>query len=295
MTTTFTVAVLSTGEMGQATGALLARHGARVVTNLDGRSTRTRALAGAAGIADLGSDAAVVDAADVLLSVVVPDQAAALAERLAPTLRDAARKPVFVECNAVAPETTKAIARLVKATGTVVVDGGIIGPPPEPDSAATRLYISGDRLEEVGSLNRFGLDVRAIGAGIGEASALKMCYAALNKGVAALMTQLMVAAERLDVRGALEAELALSQPQLRARMDAAIPGAVPKAFRWAGEMEEIARTFEAAGVTGRSYEGAARTWEAVAATPHGQMRVEAFRQQKFALDELIEVLARDMA
>ncbi len=289
-----TVAILSTGEMGQATGKLLAGNDLRVVTSLAGRSSRTRALAQAAAIDDLGSDAALVDAADLLLAVVVPDQAVALAERLAPALAASARPPVYVECNAVAPATTRAIGALIEQAGAAFVDGGIVGPPPVPDSTQTRLYVSGAATEAVGALNGFGLDVRAIGAGIGEASALKMCYAALNKGVAALMVQLMVAAERLDVRGALDAELALSQPQLRARMDAAIPGAVPKAFRWAGEMEEIAQTFEASGITGLSYTGAARTFEAVAATTLGQLKVEQFRAQRFDLETILEQLAREM-
>ena len=182
-TETPTVAILSTGEMGQAIGALLARHGARVVTTLDGRSARTKALAKDAGIEDLGSVLAVVDAADLLLSVVVPDAATALAERLASALRATSRPPVYVECNAIAPATAAIIGRRIEATGATFVDGGIIGPPPVPDTANTRLYISGKATEAAGVLNQYGLDVRAIGAGLGEASALKMCYAALNKGV----------------------------------------------------------------------------------------------------------------
>ncbi len=289
-----TVAILSIGEMGQGIGALLAGRGLRVVTNLEGRSPRTRSLAQAAGIEDVGSDRALVDAADLLLSVIVPSAATTLAERLAPALRGATAPPVVVDCNAIAPDTTKAVGAMVEAAGARFVDGGIIGPPPVPDSARTRLYVSGPDAGAVTPLAEFGLDVRIAGDRIGDASAVKMCYSGLNKGAAALMTQVLVVAERLGVTGALEAELAISQAEQRPRIARLVRDAVPKAFRWTGEMEEIAKTFEAEGVTGRSFEGAARTWEAVAATELGQLKVEAFRAKGLELEDVVRELARTL-
>lgn len=294
MTTPPTVAILSIGEMGQAIGALLARHGAKVVTNLEGRSPRTRGLAAAAGIEDLGSDAALVAVADVVLSVIVPAEAEALGDRLAQSLAAVDAPPVVADLNAVAPGTSRAIGERIEAVGAVFVDGGIIGPPPAPDSANTRIYVSGPATDALTALNGYGLDVRDVGRRVGDASAVKMCYAALTKGSAALMTQLAVTAERLGVRRALDAELLLSQAPQRERMAQLVPAAVPKAFRWAGEMEEIARTFAEAGVTGLSLEGAARTYEAVAATPLGQLRVEAFREQRLAFEEVVQRLAREL-
>jgi hypothetical protein len=96
------------------------------------------------------------------------------------------------------------------------------------------------------------------------------------------------------VRDALDAEFALSQPAERERMANLVAGAVPKAFRWSGEMEEIARTFAAVGVTGLGFEGAARTYEAVAATELGQLRVEAFRERGLYIDEIVRRLAREL-
>ncbi|MFW5679381.1 MAG: DUF1932 domain-containing protein [Pseudomonadota bacterium] len=286
-----TVGILSIGEMGQGIGALLARHGLEVVTSLEGRSGRTRGLAEAAGIRDVGSDAALVEAADLLLSVIVPSEARALAERLAPALASVATPPVVVDCNAVAPATSAAVGAIVEAAGAPFVDGGIIGPPPVPDSSRTRLYVSGGAVETVAALSDFGLDVRVVSERVGDASALKMCYAALNKGTAALMTQLLVAAARLGVAEALREELATSQAEPLQRMRRLVPDAVPKAFRWTGEMDEIAATFDAVGVTGQSFAGAARTFAAVAATPLGGLRVEAFRERNLDLERLVEELA----
>jgi 3-hydroxyisobutyrate dehydrogenase-like beta-hydroxyacid dehydrogenase len=287
-----TVAILSIGEMGSGIGALLARGGLRVITSLEGRSPRTRRLAAAAGIEDVASDAALAAAADLVLSVIVPSEAEALARRLAPALAGTAAPPVVVDCNAIAPETTKAVGSLIEATGARFVDGGIIGPPPGADSSRTRLYVSGPAAEAALALCEAGLDVRTVGDRVGDASALKMCYAALNKGTAALMLQLLVAAERLGVADALRTELGLSQGAQLERMGRLVPDAVPKAFRWVGEMDEIARTFEAVGITGRSFEGAARTFGAVAATELGKLRVESFRERDLRIEALVSELAR---
>jgi 3-hydroxyisobutyrate dehydrogenase-like beta-hydroxyacid dehydrogenase len=112
--------------------------------------------------------------------------------------------------------------------------------------------------------------VRVVGDRPGQASALKMCYAALTKGTTALMTELSIAAERLGVSAALRAEFAESQPAMLERMQRAVPAMVPKAHRWVGEMAEIARTFEACGLTPRTFEGAAELYALVAGTELGR-------------------------
>ena len=289
-----TVAIMTPGDMGSAVGGLLRRGGLRVVTNLEGRSGRTRALAGDAGIEDLGSDGALIAEADLVLSILVPDQALALAERLAPAIRDGARGTVVVDCNATAPETARAAARVVEAAGGAFVDAGIIGPPPRRDSGRTRFYASGRAAERFAELRRQGLDVRLVSERVGDASAVKMCYAALTKGTAALMTQLQVAAARHGVTATLQEEFAASQPEQLAWMRQWVRTSVPKAFRWVGEMEEIAKTFAAAGVTPKGFEGAAATWRAVAATDLGQMKVEEWSEADPSFEEVVQSLAQQL-
>jgi 3-hydroxyisobutyrate dehydrogenase-like beta-hydroxyacid dehydrogenase len=287
-----TVAVLAPGDMGHAVAAVLKAEGLRVVTCLAGRSARTRALAAAAGVEDLADDVALVRAADALLAILVPAQAGALAARIAAALRGAGTDLLYVDCNAIAPQTACEVGRIVEAAGARFVDAGIIGPPPRPGAAGTRFYASGAAAAEFAQLRDHGLDVRVLGARAGDASAVKMCYAALTKGTTAIMTELAVAAERLGVSEALRAELAASQPEMLARMERGVPAMVPKAHRWVGEMEEIARTFAAVGLTPLTFEGAAALYALVAGTPLGETSPEDWRRRARAFAEVVGGLAQ---
>lgn len=242
-----TIAVVSTGDMGGAVARRLRDGGLRVVTPLDGRSERTRALAAAAGAEDAGSLAAAVRESDVLLSILPPGRAVELARAVG---RD--RRPLYVDCNAVSPATALHVASEV---GERFVDAGIIGAPGAP-----RIYACGPHAVELTSLP---LDVRVLGGPLGTASALKMCYAALTKGLTALLTESMVTADVLGVTGALHDELADSQPQFLAAAQRQLPSMVPKAYRWIAEMEEIATTFAGAGMTPLMLQGAADVYRLV--------------------------------
>jgi len=251
--------------MGGAVGRRLREAGLRVITSLEGRSERTRATAAAAGLEDAGSLAAAVREADVLLSILPPARALELA-------RAVGREPgpLYVDCNAVSPATARAVGEVV---GDRYVDAGIIGAPSAP-----RFYASGPHAAELAVLP---LDVRVMRGEIGQASALKMCYAALTKGLTALLTESMVTAGALGVTEALEAELADSQPQFLTGARRGLPGMVPKAYRWIAEMEEIAATFSSVGLTPRMLEGAADVYRFV----------EAARAGGAGMDELESVVA----
>ena len=240
-----TVAVLAPGDMGHAVAAVLKAGGLRVVTCLAGRSARTRALAAKAGVEDLGDDAALVRAADVLLSILVPAQAEALAGRIAAALRATPADLLYVDCNAIAPETARAVGAVVEAAGARFVDAGIIGPPPRAGAKGTRFYASGAAAADFAQLRDYGLDVRIIGERAGDASALKMCYAALTKGTTAIMTELAVAAARLGVSEPLRAEFELSQPEMLERMAAQRAGdgaeSAPLGRRDGGDRADLRR------------------------------------------------------
>ena len=288
-----TVAIMSPGDMGHAVASVLRQGGLRVITQLDGRSERTRARAAGAGLEEVADDSALVRQADILLSIVVPAEATRLAERIAGAVRASAADLLYVDCNAIAPETTRQIGELVEAAGARFVDAGIIGPPPQLGVASTRFYAAGKDAAGFARLSDFGLDVRVIGDEPGQASALKVCYAALTKGTTALMTELSVAAERLGVSAALRAEFALSQPAMVERMHRAVPEMVPKAHRWVGEMEEIARTFEACGLTPLTFEGAAAIYDFVADSSLGRTSPEDWRREARRFEEVVARLARE--
>ncbi len=112
-----------------------------------------------------------------------------------------------------------------------------------------------------------GISIRPCGPEIGRASAVKMCYAAISKGTNTLHTATLIAAEALGVGALLRDELADSAATTYRHMRATVPRLPADAARWVGEMEEIARTFEAAGVTPHFHQGARDTFELLARTP----------------------------
>ena len=239
-----TVGLLHPGEMGAAVGAVLRGQGVRVVWASEGRSEETRARAEAAGLEDAGK---VVEVArsDVVFSICPPHAALEVA-------RSAEFAGVYVDANAVSPATAREVAEAVGE----FVDGGIVGSPPrEPGTA--RLYLSGDRASEVAELFAgSALDARVVS----NASAVKMAYAAWTKGTAAMLLAIRELARREGVEDTLLAEWDLSVPELRERYERARRSAEAKGWRWVGEMEEIAATFEADGLPGGFHRGAAEVY-----------------------------------
>lgn len=264
-----TVGVLSPGDMGHSIGNVLRQGGLRVITCLRGRGQRSAALAQEAGIEDVADDETLVRQADVLLSVLPPDRALQIAERVATAVRATGADLLFADCNAIAPQTARQVAEVAERAGIHAVDVGIIGNPPRPGPSKTRLYASGRYADEFAELSKHGLDVRVMGDRIGQASGIKMCYASLTKGLNALATELLTAGRLMDVEGPLLAELESSQPQLLAWINRQVPSMPPKAYRWVGEMLEIAATFDHLGLTPRILQGAADVFALVEQTPLG--------------------------
>jgi 3-hydroxyisobutyrate dehydrogenase-like beta-hydroxyacid dehydrogenase len=286
-----TVAIQSPGDMGHGIGRVLAEGGYRVVSALEGRSERTRGLAKAAGIEDVGPLEALLKEADVVLSIMRPDRALGFVEDLAALAPKHGTRPLIVDLNAVAPATGRAGATAAAGARLDFVDGGIIGGPPRPGSSYTpRLYVSGPRAKELEVLNRTGLDFRVLGERIGAASAIKMCYAALTKGLTAIGIHSMVTARLEGVEDAFLAELAHSQKDLLKHLESGLPGMCPKAYRWVGEMEEISKTHVDGGLPGEMFIGAANIYAAVEASPLGAEIVEDRKLGKTA-GEVAQILA----
>ena len=260
-----TVGILSPGDMGHTVGQVLGSHGLRVITCLQGRSERTRSLAERAHIADVSTYEALVREADILLSILVPAQAVRAAQAVARVISETGADLLYADCNAVAPQTVRHIGNVITQAGGRFVDASIIGPPPRKEGG-TRFYASGPHASDFEALTPYGLDVIVLGEQVGLASAIKMCYAALTKGLTALCTELLTAAEVLGVSQALAQEFQGSQAMLYERMERGLPRMPMKSRRWVGEMEEIARTFEGVGLTPKILAGAADMYRFVGAT-----------------------------
>lgn len=263
-----TVGLIGVGDMGSAVGGALARAGLSVVTSLADRSAQSRRLAEAAGIEDAGSLEAVARRADLVLSIVPPDAAGGAADAALAAFAAARRRPVLADCNAVAPATTAAIAERVASAGVAFVDAGLVGRPPRVgQNLRTRLYASGAARGAVLALPDDEIELIDLGPDIGRASAAKIAYAALNKGTNALLTAAVLAAEQLGVRAELMAELDRTQPAAAERIRRQVPLLAADAERYAGEMREIAATYESVGVTAELHDGARWVYELLAASP----------------------------
>ena len=262
-----TIGVLMPGDMGHAVGNALREHGHTVITCLKGRGQHTRKLADVAGLVDVGSLKAVVEQADMILSILPPSSAIDLAKSIAEEMKITGKKPVYVDCNAVSPDTVKTIADIMNDTGALFIDAGIIGLAPG-HGAGPRYYASGPDVKPMKSLDGKGFAVIEMGNTIGEASALKMVYAGLTKGTWTLHTAVLLAAQKLGVADALLKEFELSQKPALAAMRARVPFLPADSGRWVGEMEEIAATFAAADVTPGFHNGAAEIFRLLAKTPY---------------------------
>jgi 3-hydroxyisobutyrate dehydrogenase-like beta-hydroxyacid dehydrogenase len=237
----------------------LARGGARVVSTLAGRSERTARLAGTAPFELLPDLRAVVREADVVLSIVAPEAAPAVAADIRRAAEDEGVAPLFADLNAVSPATVRSFER-----GLDLVDGSISGPPPW--KPGTRVYLSGPRANEVAALPFEGVVRIVVGPEVGSASAVKMSTASVYKGTSALLAQALLAAHANGVLEHVLADLGSGAPELVARVERRLAVAATKAHRYVGEMREISATQQAAGLP-PLFDAVAEVYERLAATP----------------------------
>ena len=258
------VLILHPGSMGAVVGACLVAGGHEVSWLATGRSGTTRARADAAGFLAHDTLDGAVRAADVVLSICPPDNAIEVSAAVADAVIDTAADITYVDANAVAPITMTAIVGELARAQAPVVDGGIVGPPPNsPDT--TRLYLSGSDAGEIAALfHRSNLVAIDMGGVVGAASALKLSYAAWTKGSAAMLLTIAAAAEAHGVADHLRAEWDLSQPGVTNRLALTGPGVAPKAWRWEGEMQEIAATMAQFGLPAGFHLAASETWRRLA-------------------------------
>jgi len=282
------IALIAPGAMGSAVAARLVEHGAEVLTLLDGRSAASVDRAAAAGMKDASIET--IAQADIILSILPPADAMGLAQRLAPALEASAKKPVYIDCNALSPETKREVLAVPAAAGCVALDASIIGHPPKPGNEGPVFYVAGDAARRTAVLERFGLTVRRIDGPLGAAAALKMCYAGINKGMTALGSAMLLAASRAGAADDLRQEMSESLPTVLAGFQRSIPNMYPKAYRWIAEMREIAAFLngedEAAAMM---FEGAARLFERLAADVAGEGR------EQMMLDAALEAQVKPRA
>ena len=263
------VGVVAQGKMGAGVAKRLHENGAEVRTLLSGRSAASAERARAAGMIAVADESELVSGADFFLSILPPGEALALARRMVPALTTAARKPIYVDCNAVSPQTAQEIARVIESTGAAFVDGGIIGGPPR-QGYSPAIYASGPAAEKTAALRDCGIDWRIIDGPNGAASGLKMSLCRNHqrhdrdrRGHAARRRAVRL---RRGVDGRV-----VGKPARHAQAHSAssIPRMYDKAYRWVGEMEEISDFLGASPPSRDMYEAIARLYEDLAGAEGG--------------------------
>ena len=266
------IGLLHPGAMGASVGAAATGNGHVVLWASRGRSADTMERARRGNLRDVSTVPEVLAASEILLSICPPHAA----EDVAAEVAEGGFTGIYVDCNAVSPDRTRGVQRVVEKGGAAYVDGGIIGGPAWSEDAGTRLYLSGPRAEEVSACFAGSpLAAPVVSERIGAASALKMGYAAFTKGSTALLTAILGMVEKEGVRAELAnqwGETFTAQTVKRVRDNTA------KAWRFEGEMHEIAATFHAAGLPGGFHEAAAEVFRRLAdfkdhAEPPGIERV----------------------
>jgi L-threonate 2-dehydrogenase len=258
------IAIIAQGTMGAGVGGRFHESGAEVRTLLSGRSEKSAERAKRAGMRAAADAQELLDGADFFLSILPPDEAENLARQFAPTLTALPKKPIYIDCNAVSPQTALRIAAIVAPSGAEFVDAGIIGGPPRP-GYSPHIYAAGPAVARTAVLRDWGIDWRPISGPIGAASGLKMSYAGITKGTTAIAAAMLLGAARFGCGEALIAELSASQPQMLERMRRNLPTMYDKAYRWVGEMEEISDFLDANPASRDMYAAIARLYEFLAA------------------------------
>jgi 3-hydroxyisobutyrate dehydrogenase-like beta-hydroxyacid dehydrogenase len=237
------IGILSIGEMGYHWARLLTDHGVEVLTCSQGRSEVTRKRAENAGVRSVPSLRRLVNEVDLVVSVTVPSAAKRVASQVAKAVAKTGRKDLlYLDANAISPMTADDIGKGLSRSGVSFIDGCIIGPAAKIDKGAV-VYVSGPQAERVRELEPFGFTVKVLGPSIAQASAFKVIYAGLTKGLQGLFVELLMGARKFGLLDEIVRRYDESFPGLLNRVGSSIVGLRIHAGRRAEEMDELKRTF----------------------------------------------------
>jgi len=238
------IGILHPGEMGISIAASALNSGYEVYWLSEGRSSKTRARAERYNLKETNSLFQLCQTCEVIISICPPHAA----EEIAVSVSDSGFRGLYLDANAISPQRTASIAQMLEAKGTQFVDGGIVGGPAWTPKE-TWLYLSGEHANEIADCFSKGpLETKIIGNEVGKASALKMCYAAYTKGTTALPSAILATADSLNVREELYQQWEMDEQGFSENVKRRVARVTTKAWRFEGEMKEIAATFREAGL-----------------------------------------------
>lgn len=281
------IGIMSIGEMGFHWAKLLKSHGVEVLTYDKDRGEVSRKRAANAGVTSVASMSALVNEADAIVSIVVPSAAKKVAAKVAQAARKTGRKELlFCDANAISPMTADAIAKVLGAAGVNFVDGCIIGSAARMGKG-TIVYLSGPEAERLRGLEAFNIPLKILGPSTNQASAFKVVYAGLTKGLQGLFCELLMGARQFGLLGPIREQYEESFPGLLDKVAGSIVGLQIHAGRRAEEMDELKRTFNSHGLDSFMAPAAQKVLRAIAALNLGQASESGTRQGE--LGETLEL------
>jgi 3-hydroxyisobutyrate dehydrogenase-like beta-hydroxyacid dehydrogenase len=237
------IGIMSIGEMGFHWAKLLKSHGVEVLTYDKDRGEVSRKRAENAGVKSLPSMTALVREAELIVSIVVPFAAKRVAAKVAKAVLKVGRKDLlYLDANAISPMTADDIAKTLAPAGVNFVDGCIIGAASKMGKG-TIVYVSGAEAARLRDLESFSIPVKVLGSSTNQASAFKVVYAGLTKGLQGLLCELLMGARRFGLLNEVRAQYEDSFPGLLDKVSSSIVGLRIHARRRAEEMDELKRTF----------------------------------------------------
>lgn len=272
------IGVLHPGEMGVSVAASAINSGHEVYWATTGRSQETRERAEKNGLTPLTTLFELCHRCEIVLSICPPHAA----EEVAQSVMASGFHGSYVDANAIAPQRSIKIGQRMERAGIHFIDGSIIGGPAWTPNG-TWLYLSGNSAEKIAEcFSRGPLEIKNLGNEIGKASALKMCYAAYSKGTTALLTAILAAAESLSVLENLYEQWDVDNPGFSHQIRERVRRVTAKAWRFEGEMTEIAFTFHEAGLPSGFHQAAAEIYGRLAKCDKSNPNI--------ALDAIVDVL-----
>lgn len=281
------IGILSIGEMGFHWAKLLKSHGVEVLTYDRDRGEVTRKRGENSGAKAVESMAQLVDQADLIVSIVVPSAAIKVAAKVAEAVAYQRRKNLlFLDANAISPMSADEIATILTPAGVNFIDGCIIGAASRMGKG-TIVYVSGPEAARMEALAAFDIPIKILGAQTNQASAFKVVYAGLTKGLQGLFCELLMGARKFGLLDEIRSQYEESYPGLLDKVSGSIVGLRIHAGRRAEEMDELKRTFYAHGLDSYMAPAAQQVLQAIAALNTGQVSASGARQGDLA--ETIEL------
>jgi 3-hydroxyisobutyrate dehydrogenase-like beta-hydroxyacid dehydrogenase len=272
------IGILSIGEMGYHWAKILTGRGVEVLTYAKDRSEITRKRAENVGVKCVPSMAALVKDADIIVSIVVPSAAKRVATKVATAAAKSGRRNLlYLDANAISPMTADEIGKVLQPSGVNFVDGCIIGSATKMNKGAV-VYVSGPQAEKIQELEPYGFSVKVLGPTVAQASAFKVVYAGLTKGLQGLFVELLMGARRFGLLDEIFKRYEESFPGLLDKVTSSIVGLRIHAARRAEEMDELKRTFGYHGMQAFMAPAAQKVLQSIAELDVGKASVTGGRE-----------------